>query len=153
VSHASSIVRPPVLTSSPPQPSSAADVAPQDTQDPSAASPLPHSKPEVHALTQKTYVANQNNICSKPPQEDIPNGSVSSMPGPYYAICASPPPFHCSITQTNSTLLIVPRIQRGGSFKYFLCISFFFSKSILLPSFAPFLQTSSRNPLWPSKFS
>jgi hypothetical protein len=31
VSHASSIVQPPMLTSSPRQPSSAADVAPQDT--------------------------------------------------------------------------------------------------------------------------
>jgi hypothetical protein len=60
-----------MLTSSPHQPSSAADVVPQDTQDPSAASPLPHTKPEAHAMTQNTNVENQNNICLKPAQEDI----------------------------------------------------------------------------------
>jgi hypothetical protein len=75
-----------VLTSSPPQPSSATDVAPQDTRDPSAASPLPHTKPRAHTLTQKTYVANQNNICPKPAQEDIADSSVSSMPEPYVLI-------------------------------------------------------------------
>jgi hypothetical protein len=101
VSHASSVVRPPVLSSSPPQPLSAADVAPQDTWDPSAASPLPHTKPGAHALTRKTYVANQNNICPKPAQEDIADGSISSTPRPYRADHASCPPFHCCIAQTN----------------------------------------------------
>jgi hypothetical protein len=93
VSHAS-ILRPPVLTSSPPQPSSVVDVTPQDTQGPSAASPLPHTKPGAHALTQKFYVANQNNICPKPVQEDITNGSISSTPEPYRAHHASHPKFH-----------------------------------------------------------
>jgi hypothetical protein len=97
VSHTSSVVRPPVLTSSPPQPSSAANVAPQDTCDPSTTSPLPHTKPRAHALIQKTYVANQNNFCPKLAQEDIANSSVFSMPGPYRANGASHPPFHCRI--------------------------------------------------------
>jgi hypothetical protein len=65
MSHASSVVRPPALTSSPPQPSYVADAAPQDTWDPSATSPLPHTKPRAYALTQKTYVVNQNNIYPK----------------------------------------------------------------------------------------
>jgi hypothetical protein len=94
VSHASSIVR---LTSSPPQPSSAADVAPQDTRDPIAASPLPHTKPRAHALTQKSYVANQNNIYPKHPQEVITNGSFSNKPRPYRAKCGSRPMFHCRV--------------------------------------------------------
>jgi hypothetical protein len=102
VSHASSVLRPPVLTSSPPQPSSAADVAPQDTRDPSATSSLPHTKFGAHALTQKTYVANQNNICPKPTQEDIADGSVSNIPEPYRAHHASCPKFHHA--QTISTL-------------------------------------------------
>jgi hypothetical protein len=104
VSHTSSVVRPPMLSSSPPQPLSAADVAPQDTRDHSTASPLPHTKPEAYALTQKSYVANQNNICSKPAQKDIADGSISSTLGPYCADHASHPPFHCCIAQTNSTL-------------------------------------------------
>jgi hypothetical protein len=104
VSHASSIVWPPVLTSSPLQPSSTAVVSPQDTRDPSATSPLPHTKPGAHALTQKTYVANQNNTCLKPTHEDIADDSVSSMPGSYCADCASHPWFHCCIAQTNSNL-------------------------------------------------
>jgi hypothetical protein len=95
VSHVFSIVR---LTSSPPQPSFVANVAPHDTRDPGAASPLPHSKPRVHTLTQKSNVANQNNICLKPPQEDIANGSFSSMPGSYRADAGSHPMFHCRIT-------------------------------------------------------
>jgi hypothetical protein len=98
VSHASSVVWPPVLTSPPPQPSSAADVAPQDTQDLSAASPLPHTKPGARALTQKSYVANQNNICLKPAQEDITDSSFSSTPGSYRADGATHPLFHCHIT-------------------------------------------------------
>jgi hypothetical protein len=53
VSHASSVVRPPMLTSSPSHPSSIAEVAPQDTRDPATASPLPHTKPRAHVLTQK----------------------------------------------------------------------------------------------------
>jgi hypothetical protein len=66
MSHASSVVRFPMLTSSPPQSSSAANVAPQDIRHPSATSPLPHTEPRAHALTRKSYVANQNNICPKP---------------------------------------------------------------------------------------
>jgi hypothetical protein len=49
VSHASFVVQPPVLTYSPPQPSSAANVDHQYTHDPSIASPLPHTKPGDHA--------------------------------------------------------------------------------------------------------
>jgi hypothetical protein len=94
VSHASSVLQPPVLTSSPPQPSSTPDVAPQNTWDPSASSPLPHTKLRAHALTQKTYVVNQNNICPKPAQEDIADDSVSIMPEPYRAHHASRPKFH-----------------------------------------------------------
>jgi hypothetical protein len=45
-----------------------------------------------------------------------------------------------------NSLLIVPKIQPGGIFKYFSHIFFFFSYTILLPSFAPFLRTSSRIP-------
>jgi hypothetical protein len=97
MSHASSVVRPPVLTSSPPQPSSAAAIAPQDTCDPSATSPLTHTKPRAHVLTQKSYIANQNNICPKPPQEDIVDDSFSSTPGPYRADGASHLTFHCHI--------------------------------------------------------
>jgi hypothetical protein len=101
VSHASSVLWLPVLTS-PPQPSSTADVAPQDTWGPSAASPLPHTKLRAHALTQKTYIVNQNNICPKPAQEDIADCSVSSTPEPYRAHRASHPKFHYD--QTISTL-------------------------------------------------
>jgi hypothetical protein len=75
--------------------SSAVDVALQDTQNPSTTSPLPHTKPRAHALTQKSYVANQNNICPRPPQEDIANGSFSSRPGRYHADSGSHPTFHC----------------------------------------------------------
>jgi hypothetical protein len=91
-----------MLTSSPPQPSSIANVAPQDTRGSSAASLLPHTKPGAHALTRETYVANQNNICPKSPQEDIADGSVSSTPEPYRAHHASCPKFHRA--QTISTL-------------------------------------------------
>jgi hypothetical protein len=104
VSHASSVVWPPMLTSFPSQPLFAADVAPQDTRDPSVMTPLPHTKPRAHALTQKTYVANQNNICPKPAKEDIADGSVSSTPRPYHAHRASRPQFHCRVCQINSTL-------------------------------------------------
>jgi hypothetical protein len=83
-----------VLTSSPPQSSSAADVAPYDTQDPSAASPLPHTKLGTHALTRKIQIANHNNICPKPYQKDIADGSISNTPGPYRAYRASHPKFH-----------------------------------------------------------
>jgi hypothetical protein len=43
-------------------------------------------------------------------QKDTPDGSISSTPGLYHADGASHPSFHCRIGQTNSTLLIVPRI-------------------------------------------
>jgi hypothetical protein len=138
VSHVSSIVRPPMLTSPPPQPSSTAVVAPQDTRDLSATSPLSHTKPGAHYLTQKTYIANQNNICSKPAQEDIADGFVSRTPGSYRA-CR--PQFHCHVGQTNLTLLIVPRIQHGDIFKYFSRICCFVSYIILLSNLSPFLQT------------
>jgi hypothetical protein len=57
---------PPMLTSSPPQPFSIADVAPHDTRNPLVVSPLLHTKLVAHALTQKTYVANQNESHLKP---------------------------------------------------------------------------------------
>jgi hypothetical protein len=97
VSHASSIVRPPVLISSPSQLSSAANVAPQDTWGPSATSPLPHTKPRAHVLTRKSYVANQNNIYPKPPQKDVADSSFFNMPGLYGADGANRPMFHCRI--------------------------------------------------------
>jgi hypothetical protein len=106
VYHASSVVRPPMLTS-PPQPSSTADVAPHDTRDHWAASPLPHTKPVAHALTKKTYVTNQSEICPKPAQEDNADGSISSMLGPFHDDLASLPMFHCLIAQTNSTLSVL----------------------------------------------
>jgi hypothetical protein len=93
VSHVSSIVQ---LTSSP-QSSSIVDIAPQDTQDPTAASPLSHTKPRAHALTRKSYVANQNNICPKPPKEDIANSSIACMARLYHADAGSHPMFHCRI--------------------------------------------------------
>jgi hypothetical protein len=86
-----------VLTGSPPQLSFVASVAPQDTWDSLAASPLPHTKPGAHVLTQKTYVANQNNIYPKPAQEDITDSFFSSTLGSYCADGASPPSFHCHI--------------------------------------------------------
>jgi hypothetical protein len=104
VSHASSILWPLVLTFSPPRPSSAADVAPQDTGDPLVASLLPHTKTRAHALTRKTYIANQNNICPKPTQEEIADGAAFSTPWPYRAHHSSRPRFHCCVGQTNSTL-------------------------------------------------
>jgi hypothetical protein len=93
-----------MLTSSPPQPSATVDIAPHDIRDPSVASPLRHTKPVAHALTQKTYIANQNEICSKPTQEDIADGSISSTPGPYFDNHATLPTFHSQLNQTNLTL-------------------------------------------------
>jgi hypothetical protein len=84
------------------QPSSTADVAPQDTHDPSAAFPLPQTKPGVHAFSQKTYVANQNNTCPKAAQEDIADSSISNTPESYRAHRVSHPNFHRA--KTNSTL-------------------------------------------------
>jgi hypothetical protein len=83
-----------VLTSSPPQPSFVADVAPQDTRDPSATSLFPHTKFGAHALTRKTYIANQNNICPISVQEDIADGFVSGTPEPYHDHRASHPKIH-----------------------------------------------------------
>jgi hypothetical protein len=102
VSHASSIFQHPMLTSSPPQPSPIANVTPQDTWGPSATSPLPHNKPGAHALTWKTYIANQNNICPTPAQEDIIDSSISSTPEPYRAHHVKCPKFHHA--QTISTM-------------------------------------------------
>jgi hypothetical protein len=64
------------------------------TRGPSATSPLPHTKPGAHALTRKSYVANQDNICPNPTQEDIVDGSVSSTPESYRAHRANRPKFH-----------------------------------------------------------
>jgi hypothetical protein len=86
-----------VLISSPPEPSSVVDIAPKDTWDSSATSLLSHTKPRAHALTQKSYVANQNNICPKPPSKDIVGGFFSNTPGLYRADGASRPMFHCRI--------------------------------------------------------
>jgi hypothetical protein len=138
-----------MLTSFPPQPCNA---APQHTQDHSAAATLPYTNPVAHILTQKTCVANHNKICPKATQEDTADGSVSSMPGPSQYDPASLPTYRCRTHKFNS-LLIVPRIQPGGIFKYFSRITFFFSYTILLPSFAPFLWTSSRNSSRPSNSS
>jgi hypothetical protein len=101
--HASSIVQPPMLTSSPTQHSSAADIAPQDTHDPSVASPLQHTKSVAHALTQKTYEENQNEICPKPAQENIADGSVSSTLGAYHHNHATLSILKSLLTQTNSS--------------------------------------------------
>jgi hypothetical protein len=103
VSHASSVVRPPVLTSYSPRPSSAADVTPQDTRDPLVASPLSHTKPVAHVLTRKTYIANQNKICPKAAQEDTVDGSVSSTSGPSHNDVARLPMYRHR-THINSTL-------------------------------------------------
>jgi hypothetical protein len=101
---ASSVVWPLMLTSSPPQPSSADDVAHQDTRDPSVASPLRHTKPIAHALTQNTYGANQNEVCHKSAQEDIVDGSVFNMLGLYHDDHSTLPILHSLLTRTNSAL-------------------------------------------------
>jgi hypothetical protein len=80
------------------------DVAPNDTWDPLVASPLPHTKPVAHALTQKTYLANQNKTCPKPAQEDIADDSISSMPTPYHDDHATHPMKDSLLDLTNSTL-------------------------------------------------
>jgi hypothetical protein len=64
------------------------------TQGPSATSPLPHTKPGAYVLTRKSYVANQDNICPNPTQEDIVDGSVFSTSEPYRAHRANRPKFH-----------------------------------------------------------
>jgi hypothetical protein len=104
VYHASSVVWHPMLTFSPPQPASAIDVAPHDTRDHVATSSMPHTKPVAHALTQKTYIANQNKMCSKPSQKDTPDSIVSSTPEPFHDDLTSLPTFHFLIAQINSTL-------------------------------------------------
>jgi hypothetical protein len=65
-------------------------------------------------------------MCPKHAHKDTPDSSVSSTPGPYRADCVSRPLFHYRIAQTNSTLLIVSRIQPSDSFKYFHAFSSFF---------------------------
>jgi hypothetical protein len=99
VSHASSFVRPPVLTSFPLQPSAAAS---HNTPDRSAAFALPDTNLVAHILTQKTCTINYNKICPKAAQEDTINGSVSSTPEPYCAHRVSHPKFHRA--HINSTL-------------------------------------------------
>jgi hypothetical protein len=93
-----------MLTSSAPQPSSTVDIVPYNTWDPLVASPLRHTKPTAHALTQKTYIANRNGTCPKPAQEDITDDFVSSTPRLYRDDLATLPTFHYLIDQTNSSL-------------------------------------------------
>jgi hypothetical protein len=100
-----------MLTSPPPQPSSIADVAPQDTWDPSAASTLQHTtstlqhtKHVAHALTRKTYVANQNKICPKSALEGTGDGSVPSTPMSYCDDHATHPMMDSMLDLPNSTL-------------------------------------------------
>jgi hypothetical protein len=103
MSHASSVLQPPMLTSSPPRPSVTADIAPQDTRDPSTTSTMVDTKPVAHVLTRKTYIANQNKMCLKAAQEDTVDGSVSSMLGLSRDDIASLPTYR-HWTHTNSTL-------------------------------------------------
>jgi hypothetical protein len=93
-----------MLTSSPPQPSSAADVAPHDTWDPLVASPLRCTKLIAHALTQKTCIENSNEICPKPAQEYIADSSISSTPGLYHDDHATHLMKDSLLDLTNSTL-------------------------------------------------
>jgi hypothetical protein len=99
-SHASSFLLPPLLTSSPPQPSAA---TPCNTGDHSATSDLPYTNLVAHILTQKTYTTNHNKICPKAAREDIVNGSVSSMLRSSLDDPVSLPTYH-RWTHTNSTL-------------------------------------------------
>jgi hypothetical protein len=80
-----------VLTSFPPQPSTA---APRNTLDRSAAAALPNTNLVAHILTQKTCITKHNKICPKAAQEDTVDSSVSSTPDPYCAHRASRPKFH-----------------------------------------------------------
>jgi hypothetical protein len=104
VSHTSFVVCPPVLTSRPPQPSSVTDVAPQDTLDLLVASPLRYTKSVAHALTQKTCIANQNEICPKPALEGTDDDFVSSTHGLYLYDHAIHPMKDPLINLTNLTL-------------------------------------------------
>jgi hypothetical protein len=99
MSHASSFVWPPMLTSFPPRPCAA---APRNTLDSSAAAALPDTNLVAHILTRKTCTANHNKICPKVMQEDIIDDSVSNMPEPYHAHHASCPKYHHA--HINSTL-------------------------------------------------
>jgi hypothetical protein len=100
VSHASSVLWPPVLTFSLPRPSVA---APQDTWDPSTTSALPDTNHVAHILTQKTCIANHNKICPKVVQEDTVDDSVSSTPRPSHDNLASLSLYRRR-THTNSIL-------------------------------------------------
>jgi hypothetical protein len=62
VSHVSSFVWPPVLTSFPPQPCVA---APRNTLDRSAVAALHDTNLVAHILTRKTCTTNHNKICPK----------------------------------------------------------------------------------------
>jgi hypothetical protein len=93
-----------MLTSRPPQLSSIADVVSQDTQDLLVTSPLRHTKPVAHALTQKTCIANQNEICPKPALEDTGDSSISSTQGSYLHDHATHPMKYSLIDLTNLTL-------------------------------------------------
>jgi hypothetical protein len=93
-----------MLTSSPPQPSFATNVAQHDTWDSLVTSPLQYTKLVAHALTQKIYIVNQNENDLKPAQKDIVVGSVSSTIWPYRDDHATLPTFHFLLNQTNSTL-------------------------------------------------
>jgi hypothetical protein len=102
--YVSSATRPPGPTSPPPQSSSTADIAPHDTWDHLVASPLPHTKLVAHALTQKTDITNQNEICSKPAQENIVDDSVSSTQALYHDNHATHQMKDSMLDLTNSTL-------------------------------------------------
>jgi hypothetical protein len=86
------------------RPSSATDVAHQDTRDPSVASPLRHTKPVAHALTQNTYGANQNEVCHKSAQENIVDDSIFNMLWLYHDDHSTLPILHSLLTRTNSAL-------------------------------------------------
>jgi hypothetical protein len=127
MSHASYVVRPPVLTSFPPRPSSVADDAPQDTRDPSSGSPFSHTKLVAHILTQKSCVANQNKMCPKALLRRIlPMVLPLVCQGHLMTILQV---FQCiAVGRIQIQLsLDCPKNPTRWSFNYFPRISFFFS--------------------------
>jgi hypothetical protein len=65
---------------------------------------MPHTNLVTHVLTRKTYLANQNETCPKPAQEDIVDDSISSTPTPYRDDHATHPTKDSLLYLTNSTL-------------------------------------------------
>jgi hypothetical protein len=61
-----------MLTFSPPQPSDVADIAPHGTRDPLTTSPLPHTKPIAHDLTQKTCITKKMKFVRNPLRKILP---------------------------------------------------------------------------------